>query len=94
MLQYLKDSLKIILSAYKEDKLTEEEVFTLLDSIINNGGNNIVTYPYPVYPTYPSHPWESPITWKYEPYCTSTTNTLEINKNEGQTGQTKTTITG
>ena len=70
MTQDLKDSLKIILNGYKEDKLTEEEVYTLLDSIINNGGNNIITYPYPVYP---SHPWESPITWKYEQYGTSTT---------------------
>jgi hypothetical protein len=96
MTQELKNSLKIILNAYKEDKFTEEEVFTLLDSMINTNsyGSSIISYPYPVYPTYPSHPWESPITWKYEPYCTTSTNTLEINKNEGQTGQTKTTITG
>lgn len=90
MTQDLKDSLKIILNAYKEDKFTEEEVFALLDSMINtNSGGSIIT-PYP-YPVYPSHPWESPITWKYEPYCTTTTNTLESNKNEGEY---KTNVTG
>ena len=94
MLQYLKDSLKIILNAYKEDKLTEEEVFTLLDSIINNNNNggSIITYPYPVYPSYPSHPWESPITWEMKPYCTSTTNTVDFNNKDD--GQFKTNVTG
>lgn len=93
MTQDLKNSLKIILDMYKQDKITEEEVFILMDSIIdtNKGGSNIISYPYPVYPTYPSHPWESPITWELKPYCTTSTNTLEINRNEGQT---KTNVIG
>lgn len=92
MLQHLKDSLKIILTSYKEGKLTEEDVFTLLDSIINNnnGGGNIITYPYPVYPSYPN-PWETYPTWELKPYCTTTTNTVDNNNYEGQT---KTTING
>ena len=96
MTQDLKNSLKIILNAYKEDKFTEEEVFTLLDSMINTNsyGSSIITYPYPVYPSYPYTPWETNPIYDLKPYCTTSTNTLEINKNEGQTGQTKTTITG
>lgn len=90
MTQDLKNSLKIILNAYKEDKLTEEEVFTLLDSMINNGGNNIITYPYPVYPSYPSHPWETYPTWELKPYCT--TSTLDTERNGEQ--DTKTNIIG
>lgn len=90
MTQDLKNSLKIILNGYKEDKLTEEEVFTLLDSMINNGGNNIITYPYPVYPSYPSHPWETYPTWELKPYCT--TSTLDTAKNGEQ--DTKTSIIG
>lgn len=93
MTQDLKNSLKIILSAYKEDKFTEEEVFTLLDSMINtnNSGSSIITYPYPVYPTYPN-PWETGPTWKSKPYGTFTTNTLDINNEDN--GQFKTNVTG
>lgn len=81
MTQDLKNSLKIILSAYKEDKFTEEEVFTLLDSMINtnNSGGSIITYPYPVYPTYP---WESNPTYELKPYVTTTTNTLDNNNKD------------
>lgn len=93
MTQDLKDSLKIILNAYKENKFTEEEVFALLDSMINtnNSGGSIITYPYPVYPSYPSHPWENPITWEMKPYCTSTTNTVDFNNKDD--GQFKTNVT-
>lgn len=87
MIQQLKDSLKIILTAYKEDKLTEEDVFTVLDSIINNsnnGGSTVISYPYPVYPNYPTNPWDKQITWETKPYCTTTTNTAEFNQYEGQ----------
>lgn len=81
MTQDLKNSLKIILSAYKEDKFTEEEVFTLLDSMINtnNSGGSIITYPYPVYPTYP---WESNPMYELKPYVTTTTNTLDNNNKD------------
>jgi len=89
MTQDLKNALKIVLNAYKEDKFTEEEVFTLLDSMINtNNGGTVVTYPV----THPwSSPWDNQPMYDLKPYCTTTTNTFKINKNEGQT---KTTITG
>lgn len=71
MTQDLKNSLMIILKAYKEDKFTEDEVSTLLESFIDT---KIVSYPYPVYPSTPT-PWE--ITYKdLKPYCTSTSDTL------------------
>ena len=91
MTQDLKNSLKIILSAYKEGKFTEEEVFTLLDTMINtnNSGSSIISYPYPVYPT---NPWETGPTWNLKPYVTFTTNTLDINNKDN--GQFKTNVTG
>ena len=92
MTQDLKNALKIILNAYKEDKFTEEEVFTLLDSMINtNNGGGVVTYPVTYPSTRPWNPWDNQPMFDLKPYCTTTTNTFENNKNEGQT---KTTITG
>ena len=90
--QHLKDSLKIILASYKEEKLTEEEVFTLLDSIISNSSNNgsqIITYP--VYPNYPNYPWVTEPVWKYEPNYT--TSTFDVNNTKFDNGQIKTNVT-
>lgn len=91
MTQDLKNSLKIILNAYKEDKFTEEEVFTLLDSMINtNSGGSIITYPITCPITYPKSPWETYPTWELKPYCT--TSTLDTERNGEQ--DTKTNIIG
>jgi len=53
MTQDLKNSLKIVLDMYKQDKITEEEVFVLIGSLIDNNksGGTIITYPdtYPYY---------------------------------------------
>ena len=76
MTQDLKNALKIILKAYKEEKFTEEEVFTLLDSMINNNGSGsgVVTYPvtYPL--THPWNPWDNQPMYDLKPYVTTTTN--------------------
>ena len=76
MTQDLKNSLKIILNAYKEDKFTEEEVFTLLDSMINNNGSgsSVVTYPVTCPPTHPWNPWDNQPMYDLKPYVTTTTN--------------------
>ena len=75
MTQDLKNALKIILKAYKEEKFTEEEVFTLLDSMINNNGSGsgVVTYPV-TYPLHPWNPWDNQPMYDLKPYVTTTTN--------------------
>ena len=80
MTENLKDTLKIVLKCYKEEKMTEEEVLTILESLLsqnNNGGGTPITYPINV-PYTPN--WVDTI--RYQPYCTTiTTVTYESSKN-------------
>lgn len=92
MTDNLKKTLVILLDTYKEDKIDKEDILTILETILNNNcscGTNVITYPVTSPYYVPKRNW-----WDDLPQWTTSTNTLEINKNEGQTGQTKTTITG
>ena len=68
MKENVKESLMIILKGYKENKFNEEEVLTLIGTIIDNNGMNTITYPISI----PGNPWEYPQpldpTWAKPPY--------------------------
>jgi hypothetical protein len=80
MTENLKNTLKIILNCYKDDKMNEEEALTLLEGLINQNtsGSNIITYPI----TVPSEPywWWDKI--RYQPYCTTSTTTFDTAKEQ------------
>lgn len=104
MTQNFKDALTIILKCYKKDKINEEEVLTLLETVItenNNSGGSIITYP--VYPSYPNYPnWWDTIRYNSgQPYCGdgnfcyTTTTDGSFNNNEKQNNETyRTNISG
>lgn len=80
MSENLKNTLTIILKCYKEDKMSDEEVLTILDSLLcqnNNNGSTVITYPINV----PSTPnwWD---TIRYQPYCTNSTAMYESPKQQ------------
>lgn len=56
MKENVKESLMIILKKYKENKLNEEEVLTLIETIIGNKETNTITYPISI----PDNPWQNP----------------------------------
>ena len=68
MKEKVKESLMIILKGYKENKFNEEEVLTLIDTIIDNNGMNTITYPISI----PGIPWQNPQplnpTWANPPF--------------------------
>ena len=60
MTENIKRSLMIILKGYKENKFDEEEVLTLIETIIENNGTNTITYPINT----PGIPWQDPQPWQ------------------------------
>ena len=86
MTENLKNSLKVILKCFKEDKMSEEEILTLIETLMEdkNCGSNIITYPINV-PSWPN--WWDNIRYRLEPYCTTSTGTTlndsKTNLNEG-----------
>ena len=74
----LKDSIKIILNLYKEDKMSQEEVITLLETMVNK--NNEIIYPSTIPYNPPTRwPWNEPF---YQPWIvTCTTDTTNVNSN-------------
>lgn len=101
MTQNFKDALTIILKCYKDDKISEEELLTVLETLIkenNSGGSSIITYP--LYPNYPN--WWDTVRYNVgQPYCgdgnfTFTTTTDQFSnqskKQENGTYQTNVTV--
>lgn len=83
MSENLKNTLTIILKCYKEDNMNDEEVLTILDSLLrqnNNNGSTVITYPINV----PSTPnWWDTIRYElYQPYCTNSTATFDFEKQQ------------
>lgn len=74
----LKKSLKIILNAYKADKLIEDDVLTLLDAMYNGGTDNVSVNPSPITitPTPPVTPWVNP---NGVIYCSNISNKADYN---------------
>ena len=56
MKENVKESLMIILKKYKENKLNEEEVLTLIETIIGDKETNTITYPISI----SDNPWQNP----------------------------------
>ena len=79
MKEKVKDSLMIILKGYKENKFNEEEVLTLIETIIDNNGTNTITYPIST----PSIPWQNPQplnpTWTNPPYTVTCSEAAKTN---------------
>ena len=67
----IKESLMIILKGYKENVVSEEEVLTLIETIMDNYATNTITYP-----LYNSNtPWLNP---PFTVTCTSNPNNCEF----------------
>ena len=67
----IKESLMIILKGYKENVVSEEEVLTLIETIMDNYATNTITYPL----------YNSNIPWLNPPFtvtCTSNPNNCEF----------------
>lgn len=79
MKENVKESLMIILKGYKENKFNEEEVLTLIDTIIDNNGTNTITYPLST----PGIPWQNPQplspTWTNPPYTVTCSEAVKTN---------------
>lgn len=82
MTENIKNSLKIILKGYKESSITEEEVLTLMETIIDTNKGNTITYPISI----PTNPWQTtPQPWEIRwqsPYCINSTITSSDSKKE------------
>lgn len=69
MKENVKESLRIILKGYKENTFKEEEVLTLIETIIDNNETNTITYPISI----PNTPWQTTpqpldIRWNNPPF--------------------------
>lgn len=76
MKENVKESLLIILKGYKENKFNDEEVLTLIETIIDNNGTTITTYPIGI----PDIPWQkpqplTPTWWTNSPTCSEAAKT-------------------
>lgn len=91
MTENFKDTLKIVLKCYKDDKMTEEEVLTILESLLsqnnNNGGGTVITYPINV--PYNPNWWD---TIRYQPYCTTSTTAMFDSTKQENNGQQNTNV--
>ena len=56
MKEKVKECLMIILKKYKENKFNEEEVLTLIETIIGDNETNTITYPISI----PDNPCQNP----------------------------------
>ena len=65
MKENIKKSLMIMLKGYKEDVVREEDVLTLIETIMDNYATNTITYPL----HNPNTPWLNPT---FTVTCTST----------------------
>ena len=65
MKENIKESLMIMLKGYKDNSLREEDVLTLIETIMDNYATNTITYPL----HNPNIPWLNP---SFTVTCTST----------------------
>lgn len=79
MRETTKKCIAILLEKYKEEKLSQEEVMTILDEVIEKS-SYYYPYYYPVYPTV--KPTIEPMWYQTAPYCDTDFTTTATNKVE------------